>query len=240
MISATMENIKLQMEENERINIEQDKDWIECLTWGIYTNNNIYHINTHPILTEQTEQITIQERSSFFCRLGCIFPRCRSYCVTMNSANNGEMLFIYDKPFGFPFMTWWRPDFKVFDHDETSIGSIQNVCSLWKIKMVIKDTDDTPIYEITGSMISPGYWWEPIWGSCFSLTFKIFDLRKDRYELAKIKKSSMGLFTDCWFQADMYDLELPPVMTYHERVLVWVAIHEIDMMYFERGVPCLC
>mmetsp|Transcript_8879 Transcript_8879/g.10047 ORF Transcript_8879/g.10047 Transcript_8879/m.10047 type:complete len:82 (-) Transcript_8879:250-495(-) len=80
-------------------------------------------------------------------------------------ANNSEMCFIYDKPFGFPFMLWGRPAFQVFDNDETPIGAIQSVCKFFGIKMLIKDVYDQPIYEIVASMCSPGYWCEAICGS---------------------------------------------------------------------------
>ena len=231
---TSMEITRHHLQDNERINMEQEADWVECMTLGWVSKNNVYHIYCHPLMTEQIEVLTIRERSPLFCRLGCILPRCRSFLVTVLAANNEEMWFIYDKPFGVPFLCWNRPAFKVYDHDETSIGSIQSVCNFWGIRMLIMDESGLPIYEIQGTMVTPGFCCEPICGSCFPLTFKILDLRKDGYELAKFKKNSMGCFTDWVMNADRYDLEIPSIISYHERVLLLVAIHEIDMMYFER------
>ena len=237
---SSLEITKKNLEGNERIYIEQEDDWAECLTCGVYTNNNVYEILAHPVLTEQIETLRIQERSPFFWRLGCIFPRWRSFLVTVTAANNDEMLFIYDKPFGFPFLTFNRPEFQVFDHDETPIGSIQNVWAFAKIRMIIKDIDGEPIYEIVGSMWTPAYFWEPLCSSHFNMTFKILDLRKEGYELCKFKKTSLGCLKDWFLSSDKYELEIPSVINFHERVLIWVTIHEIDMMYFERKVPWIC
>ena len=238
-LATSMELTQRTLEDNERINIEQDEDWTEWLTCGLFTKENVYHIFAHPVLSEQEEVITIQERSSMFCRVGCIFPRWRSFLVTMVAANNEELWFIYDKPFGYPFMKWNRPDFIVYDHDETAIGSIKSEWRLFKIVMTLKDPNGDPIYEIVGSMCTPGYCWEPCCNKCFAMKFKILDLRKDRYELARFKKDSSGCWKDLLLKSDKYSLEVPSVMTYHERILTCVAIHEIDMMYFERKIPFL-
>ena len=191
-----MEVTQHNLEENERINIEEEKDWAKCLTFGFYSNNNVYRIFAHPLLAEQVETLTIEERSPLFCRLGCITQRCRSYLATVISANNEQLCFIYDKPFGCPFMNLMRPSFDVFDNDETSIGKIESVCELFKIKMVIKDTQDNPLYEIVTSMCHPGYFCERLCGGCCTLVFRILDMRKDGMELGKLRKTSKGFCTD--------------------------------------------
>ena len=64
-----MDQTQNQIEENERINIEQEDDWVECMTCGIFAKENVYHIYTHPILSEQEEVVTIREHSPYFQRL---------------------------------------------------------------------------------------------------------------------------------------------------------------------------
>jgi hypothetical protein len=43
--------------------------------------------------------------------------------------------------------------------------------------------------------------------------------------------------TDCFTNADNYYLDFSSVMSYDERVLLTVAVHEIDMLWFERKCP---
>lgn len=182
--------------------------------------------------------MNIFEKSSAIWRLWCT-PRCRSYGATFFTAveENTELMFSYDKPFSIPFLCCCRPKIKVFDHEEIFIGSVINKFKCFTMTMLILGTEEEELYEISASKCTPGFWCEPLWSSCSPITFDIKDSRKEGTIISKIVKHTLGCGTDWLTNADNYYLDFSSVMSYEERVLLTVGVHEIDMLWFERKCP---
>ena len=108
------------------------------------------------------------------------------------------------------------------------------------MSIIISDSLGTPVYEIVASKWTPGYWCEPTCSTWFPINFKILDLRKDNAEISKLLKYNMGCCLEMCTNSDKYYLDFASVMSYEERVLLTVAVQEIDMLWFERKCPLCC
>ena len=148
-------------------------------------------------------------------------------------------MFSYEKPCGVPCLMICRPEFEVFDHEQRKIGKIRNECSICEMKMHIMDPTDQPLYTITGTMVSLGFWCEPLLGSFFPLEFDIKNERTNGTTISQFKKESRGLWIECCLNADKFSIQMPPQMNYHERILLVAAIHQMNMLWFERKSPCM-
>ena len=138
-------------------------------------------------------------------------------------------MYNYEKSCGIPFFCLWRPEIKVYDHDEELLGSIHNIFKWWKMVMEIRDTHDDPVYEVSASKINAGFIWEPLCATCSPITFDIKDLRKDGLVVSTVVKHFQGWGTELcnnagkkririFFYLDKYYLDFSSVMTYEERV----------------------
>lgn len=233
-----MDNAKIQIETNEKFTVEQEEDWMEALTCGILVANREFQMSINPSMTGAREIVTIKEDADFFCKC-CLAPRCRAFKGTMTSSEGDQMMFHYEKPCGVPICVICRPEFDVFDHEQRKIGKIKNECSFCEMKMHILDPSDQPLYTVTGTMISLGFWCEPWLGSCFPLQFDIHDERKGGTVVSQFSKETRGLLPELCLNADKFSIQMPSQMNYHERILLAAAVHEIDMMWFERKSPCV-
>lgn len=233
-----MDNAKIQVETNEKFTIEEEEDWMEALTCGCLVADREFQMSINPAMTGSREVITIKEDASFLCK--CLLaPRCRAFKGTLTSSEGNETMFTYEKPFGTPLCMFCRPEFDVFDHEQRKIGKIRNECSVCEMKTHILDPSDQPLYTITGTMISLGFWCEPLLGSCFPLTFDINNERTNGTTISQFKKESKGLMIECCLNSDKFVIQMPSQMNYHERILLSVAIHEMNMLWFERKSPCI-
>ena len=88
-------------------------------------------------------------------------------------------------------------------------------------------------------MWSLGFWFEPLCGSFFPLTFDIKNDRTNGTTISQFKKESRGLLIECCLNADKFSIQMPPQMNYHERILLAAAIHQMNMLWFERKSPCI-
>jgi len=148
-------------------------------------------------------------------------------------------MFSYEKPCGVPICMICRPEFDVMDHEQRKIGKIRNECSICEMKMHILGPSDEALYTVTGTMFSPGFWCEPVWGSCFPLTFSVKNDKTENTTISEFKKESRGLFIECCLNADKFSIDMPQQMNYHERILLAAAIHQMNMLWFEKKSP-LC
>lgn len=232
-----MDNARIQVETNEKFTIEEEEDLWETLTCGCIVADKEFQMSINPAMTGAREVITIKEEASFICKC-LLHPRCRAYKGTMTSSEGNDIMFTYDKPCKTPICMFCRPEFDVFDNEQRKIGKISNECSVCEMKTHILDPSDQPLYTIEGSMISLGFWCEPFFGSCFPLTFDIKNQRTGGTTISQFKKESRGLVAECCYNADKFLIQMPSQMNYHERILLAVAIHEMNMMWFERKSPC--
>jgi len=233
-----MENAKIQVQTNEKFTVEEEQDWMEALTCGICVENREFHMSINPAMTYSRDIITIKEEASMICK--CVLhPRCRQFKGTMTSSEGGEVMFTYEKPCGTPICIFCRPEFEVHDNEGRKIGKIKNECSVCEMKMHILDHDDQPLYTVTGSMCSLGFCFEPILGSFFPLKFSINNERTNGTTISQFTKESKGLFLECCLNSDKYVIQMPAQMNFHERILLAAAIHEINMLWFERKSPCI-
>jgi hypothetical protein len=233
-----MDNAKIQVETNEKFTIDQEEDWCEALTCGCLVADREFQMSINPAMTGSREVIMIKEDANFICKC-FLHPRCRSYKGVMTSSEGQEVMFTYEKPCGIPICSFCRPEFEVYDHEQRKIGKIKNECSICEMKMHILDPSDQPLYTVTGTMCSIGFCCEPLCGSCFPLSFSINNERTGGTTISQFKKKSKGLFIECCLNSDKFEIIMPAQMNYHERILLAAAIHEINMMWFERKSPCI-
>jgi hypothetical protein len=232
-----MDGAKIQVETNEKFTIEEEEDWIESLTCGYCVQNREFKMSINPAMTSSREIVSIKEDAEFLCKC-LLHPRCRAFKGTLYSSEGNEAMFTYEKPCGIPICMFCRPEFDVFNHEQKKIGTIKNECSFCEMKMHILDPSGQPLYTISGTMLSPGFLCEPMFGSCFPLSFDINDERKGGTTVSQFKKESRGLLPECCNNADKFSIQMPSQMNYHERILLSVAIHEMNMLWFERKAPC--
>ena len=233
-----MDNAKIQIETNEKFTIEEEEDWMEALTCGCLVQDREFQMSINPAMTGSREIVTIKEDADFLCKC-LLHPRCRAFRGSIKSSEGDEVMFSYEKPCTPTICMFCRPEFEVFDHEQRKIGKIQNECSICEMKTHILDPQDQPLYTITGTMISLGFWCEPLLGSFFPLTFNINNDRTNGTTISQFKKESRGLLIECCQNADKFVIQMPPQMNYHERILLAAAIHQMNMTWFERKSPCV-
>ena len=233
-----MDNAKIQIETNEKFTIEEEEDWFESLTCGLLVQNREFHMSINPAMTSTREIVTIKEDADFLCKC-LLHPRCRAFKGTLYSYEGNEAMFSYEKPCGIPICSICRPEFDVFNHEQRKIGTIKNECTICGMTMHILDHSGQALYTISGTMLTPGFCCEPTCGSCFPISFNISDDRKSGTTISQFKKESRSLFLECCLNADKYVIQMPSQMNYHERILLAVAIHEMNMLWFERKSPCI-
>ena len=233
-----MDNAKIQVETNEEFTVDEEEDWYEAITCGCLVNDREFQMSINPAMTGSRNVITIKEEASFLCKC-LLHPRCREFKGTMKSSDGDELMFSYNKPFGTPICMFCRPEFDVMDNENRKIGKIKNECSVCEMKMHILDQSDSPLYTVTGTMCSLGFCFEPILGSFFPIRFSINNERTNGTTISQFSKESKGFFLECCLNADKYVIQMPAQMNYHERILLAAAIHEINMMWFERKSPCI-
>ncbi|CAI2371749.1 unnamed protein product [Moneuplotes crassus] len=238
---TSRDRAKQKYETHERYIIEQEPDWAETLTCGIYSKENRYKIIIHEVVKQQKQLMGVYEKSTRCSRICCCFPRWRAYNgAIFTEDSEPELMYSYEKSFSIPCLGCCRPEIRVYDHDETYLGMIRNKFSCFKMIMEILDVNGNPIYEISGTKCTLGFCFEPLCSTCSPVSYDIKDLRKDGVVLSKVVKHSTGCGMECTTNADRYYLDFSSVMTYEERVCLTVAVHEIDMLWFEKKVPLMC
>jgi len=81
------------------------------------------------------------KNSDTIWRICCWNPRWREYKGSIfTDDQESELMYNYEKSCGIPFFCLWRPEIKVYDHDEELLGSIHNIFKWWKMVMEIRDT----------------------------------------------------------------------------------------------------
>jgi len=193
------------------------------------------------VVKEQRTLMVAYEKSETKWRVCCVCPRWRTFKGSIfTDDDEPELMYNYEKSFGIPFLCLWRPEIRVYDHEEVLLGRIKNVFNWCKMVMQICDINEDPIYEVSASKITAGFMWESICSTCSPINFDIKDLRRDGTVVSKIVKHTMGCGVEMTNNADKYYLDFSSVMSYEERVCLTVAVHEIDMLWFERKIPCIC
>ena len=235
-----MDQAKSSLESNARISIEQAEDKMESYTLGFCGEENVYSLTMKPGgMGDSREIVKIKEESpNIPCR--CLLPpRCRAFEATVVTADDKEeVMFKYKKEWGWPIMMFCRPKFQVFDKDNTCIGWIENECGICQMTMHILNDSEERKYTITATMLNLGFLCNPLLGGFFALEYSIQDAKDNNQELAKFSKAHKGIFTECFCNDDKYDVTIPESMDFNDRVLLAAAVHELDMLYFERKPPC--
>ena len=234
-----MDQAKSSLENNAAISIEQAEDKMESYTLGLCGENNEYSVTMKPGgMGDAREIVKIKEESpNIPCR--CLLPpRCRAFEATIVSAEGEETLFKYKKEWSWPIMMLCRPRFEVFDKDNKCIGIVENECGICQMTMHLCDSDGNKKFTISASMLNLGFLCNPLFGGCFELEYEIQDAKDNNTKLSSFKKAHKGIFTECFCNDDKYDVVLPENMDFNDRILLTVAIHELDMLYFERKPPC--
>ncbi|CAI2380231.1 unnamed protein product [Moneuplotes crassus] len=233
-----MEHTKIQIETNDQYQIEQDEDIWEAYTCGFLPSESIYKIAIKSPLEGHKEVVRIFEDSQLICR-SLLHPRCRAFKGQITTEDGQDLLFSYTKECGCPTMCWSRPEYDIFDHENVKIGRIKNVCKFCGMEIQILDANDDLIYTIKSSMCHWGAACEPFCGKCCALTFDIRDERKDGVITSQFKKTSRGCWKELMFNANKYELHIPPTMNYNERIMLCVGVHQLDVLWFTMKSPSI-
>ena len=135
-------------------------------------------------------------------------------------------------------MCFCRPEYDIFNHENIKIGRIKNVCKFCSMEIQILDMNNDLVYTIKSSMCKCDVLCEPFCGSCYPVTYDIKDHRKDDATTSQFKKISRGFCKELIFNANKYELQIPPSMNYNERIMLCVGIHQLNMLWFTMLSPC--
>ena len=212
----------------------QDQQWVECITCGLCTQENKYSIVEGR--EEGVESFTVEEQSSFACRLCCApFGRAFSSKISAGGRVIGECKRDCQCTAVAPWLCMCRPEVKVFK-DGREIGTIVNPCfPLYncKLELVVK-TGDQILWTISVYCLQYHVCCALPCGPCMEMDINVEDEGKN--PVGYLKKYFGGCLETYCTAADRYEFTFPDENDETKQALFLAALQFFDMLFFEPKI----
>jgi len=194
--------------DNERVLIQQTKEWGEILLG--FESKNRYELRSESGARLGYAAEEARGFGQWFLRN--LFGHCRRASIHLydsagNKVGRGEKAF-----------RWFFHRMEVFD-GATRIGAVQRRWSFWHRVFAIENAQGEPVMELTSRLFR-------IW--TFELTFR-------GQRVGVIKKKWGGLLKELFTDADTFGVEVAPHVPVEVRKLLLVATFLVDFTCFEQN-----